>query len=498
MLMFSDVTRAAVLAILALGCTSANRLAVAQDRLQNPDFEIADQDLAPASWSIGRVARDRGYIAALSDEAYSGSTSAKLIYRGYGASPDGFGALVQRIPANGYRGRVIRFSAVAKADVPTESSAGLWLRVDRPDRQIGFFDNMSDHPIRSEGWTPHEIIGPVASDATYISVGLLLNGAGQAWIDTGSLEVVADGNARSAEADAYLDRAMTLLRQNHINSLRADWVSLEELARVRSQGAVTPAQTHEALREVLRALQEPHSSLVEAEDSGKVAREAVLLPTFEILPGPLGLLRLPAHQGRSADEDASYVRTGWGALAAFQRSRVCGVLIDLRSNTGGDMWPMLNAMAPLLGDEPVGGFSTVAPTAVPWLKRGGLFTAPGEDRTETSASPPGPFNWPVALAILVNRETASAGEMAAIAARSVPGSLMFGSMTAGLTSANRPVVLSDGALLNITEASVLDHTGRLISGGLEPDVSVPDSETLHTASEWATARACGGASAETR
>ena len=50
-------------------------------------------------------------------------------------------------------------------------SSALWLRVDRPGGATGFFDNMSDRPVRVSEWREYEIEGPVADDATNVAFG---------------------------------------------------------------------------------------------------------------------------------------------------------------------------------------------------------------------------------------------------------------------------------------------------------------------------------------
>lgn len=60
---------------------------------------------------------------------------------------------------------------------PDVGAAGLWLRVDRPNQVVGFFDNMQHRPVRSAEWREYEIQGPVAGDAINIVGGLLTNGA---------------------------------------------------------------------------------------------------------------------------------------------------------------------------------------------------------------------------------------------------------------------------------------------------------------------------------
>src|SRR5262245_57897825 len=59
----------------------------------------------------------------------------------------GWGNLVQSVPAGALRGRKVRLSAAIDAEVMGRGRAQLWLRVDRPGGQRGFFDNMADRPI---------------------------------------------------------------------------------------------------------------------------------------------------------------------------------------------------------------------------------------------------------------------------------------------------------------------------------------------------------------
>ena len=73
---------------------------------------------------------------------------------------DGFATVMQTVPAMSLRGRTIRFAdsfgCVAKKSA---GAAALWLRIDRPDQQMGFFDNMGNRPIRDPEWkdTPSRV-----------------------------------------------------------------------------------------------------------------------------------------------------------------------------------------------------------------------------------------------------------------------------------------------------------------------------------------------------
>jgi C-terminal processing protease CtpA/Prc len=85
----------------------------------------------------------------------------------------------QGIDVTKYAGKTIRMKAWVKVrGRGPRSQAQLWLRVDRGS-EMGFFDNMSDRPIRADEWTEYAIEGPIAEDANRIGFGALASGKGE-------------------------------------------------------------------------------------------------------------------------------------------------------------------------------------------------------------------------------------------------------------------------------------------------------------------------------
>jgi hypothetical protein len=100
-----------------------------------------------------------------------------------------WGTLMQSIAAKNYVGQRLRFQAKVKtSDV---KSAGLWMRVDKPDKRATAFYNSQDKPIvGSTGWQLRSVVLDVPADSSEIAFGVLLHGKGQVWLDELSLEVV--------------------------------------------------------------------------------------------------------------------------------------------------------------------------------------------------------------------------------------------------------------------------------------------------------------------
>ncbi|WKX71868.1 S41 family peptidase [Streptomyces sp. XD-27] len=151
-------------------------------------------------------------------------------------------------------------------------------------------------------------------------------------------------------------------------------------------------------------------------------------------------------------------------MATADRDGACGWAVDLRPSTGGDMGPLFAVVARVLGDGDVGAF--VAADG----ERGVLTVKDGRLR-HGPAFPPAPSvsrkNPPVA--VLIDDNTASAGEILALAFHGRPQTRFFGTPSAGRTTGNVSHRLSDGAALVLTETRDADRTGKVYDGPIAPD-----------------------------
>jgi len=121
-----------------------------------------------------------------------GPYAAKRTHRTQSPNPtiEGFATLMQTVPADDLRGKTVRLRGKVRAVVRDgQGAAALWLRVDRADRAMGFFDNMGDRPVRDAAWRDYVIEGPVAADATNVAFGVMASGTVQADFDAIDLEV---------------------------------------------------------------------------------------------------------------------------------------------------------------------------------------------------------------------------------------------------------------------------------------------------------------------
>jgi hypothetical protein len=183
--------RLVILATVVIALVWMSLAAAAETVPANLGFEEGQPGQAPDHWRVPKIP---GYHVLISGEDPKSGKQCVTIKRGT-EKPGPFGNVMQGIDAAPFRGKRVRYRAAVRTQIEgQEGSAHLWMRVDLTakdgKRRSGFFDNMSNRPIRKNDWDYYEIVGDIAEDAETVIVGMFLRGSGQAWMDDVSLEIV--------------------------------------------------------------------------------------------------------------------------------------------------------------------------------------------------------------------------------------------------------------------------------------------------------------------
>jgi len=158
---------------------------------RNLKFDEGAVGKAPPGWTVPSLPKDADYMAELRRRGCRSAIGCAVVLVPANA-PTPVASLMQSFSAAAYRGNTVRFRAWLKVEAfDSDGRAQMLLSVDRANRQSGFFDNMSDRPIRSAAWTRFEIEGKVDRDATFINFGVIAVGLlTRVWVDEVSFEVV--------------------------------------------------------------------------------------------------------------------------------------------------------------------------------------------------------------------------------------------------------------------------------------------------------------------
>ena len=167
----------------------------------------------------------------------------------------------------------------------------------------------------------------------------------------------------------YLNELLSVIQENLWDSNEVDWERTRARLFTFADGADTTSDAYLAIRVILQEI-DRHAFLMTPEEiedfeSGGEDWEPIVVDQ----PEPhLGLVVVPGYGGDSgplADEWAASAQRAIAEVAP----EVCGWIVDLRSNTGGNMWPMLAALGPLLDGGLVGAFTAPDATSTPGATR---------------------------------------------------------------------------------------------------------------------------------
>jgi C-terminal processing protease CtpA/Prc len=187
-------------------------------------------------------------------------------------------------------------------------------------------------------------------------------------------------------------------------------------------------------------------------------------------------------------------------VARLDAAGACGFVLDLRSNSGGNLWPMLVGVGPLLGDGEVAIALAPSGTRTPVWYRDGKAGLGDTVQLRVREAPYRLRNPLAPIAVLTDRSTASAAEIIAGAFGARADARRFGAATRGAVTGTRIFPLADGAALVLAVTHTSDRNGRVYSGPLEPDevvdartrnLALADQPVVRAALEWLESqRAC--------
>lgn len=284
----------------------------------------------------------------------------------------------------------------------------------------------------------------------------------------------------SATANAYLNSILDIAQRSSINRLTIDWTAYRNSVIQTAGSAQTIADLFPAIRTAITLLRDGHSSYRSAEGTTLifVALRSCAPPAAVplSLPSNIASVRVGAFSG-TVEQANAYARQIQDAIAAADRDDLIGWIVDLRSNGGGNMWPMIAGLGPILGEGPLGYFIGPTGTETLWEYRDGISRSGGT--AITTVSPPYVLRrQQPRVAVLSDVGIASSGEATLIAFRQRPNTRSFGQPTCGLSTANATFPLSDGGMFTITTSVMADRNKTRFGDSIPPDEVTSDQTQM--------------------
>ena len=239
-----------------------------------------------------------------------------------------------------------------------------------------------------------------------------------------------------------------------------------------------------AVRVLLRVLSDSHSFY---RFENWIYRESFIRCSpsefaFIDLPDQIGYVAVGALSSRSTQEEIqSYTDQIQAILQEGRESGVSAWVVDLSGNTGGLFPPMLAGVGPLLGEDIHGYFLDPDDGPFAWgYENGEAYVDERENVFGSATDPIALFDPEIKVAVIINNQTASAGEATAISFMARPNTRIFGERSCGLSTGNTLYELSNGGEFILTTSIMADREQTPFGEEIVPDESFNNPEELQS------------------
>ncbi|HUB60854.1 MAG TPA: S41 family peptidase [Puia sp.] len=287
------------------------------------------------------------------------------------------------------------------------------------------------------------------------------------------------------KAEQLLDQALHFMEKNYYRRDLVNWKDLTARAHRQLLNAGNCDDAYASITWCFQQLGERHSFIMPPDKAARYtgdesppedpANLADLVGQIhgEWLKDSIGYLTIPWVRTTDSLVCEHIADSLQAVIARLDSRHITRWIIDLRNNTGGNCWPMLAGIGPLLGDG-VYGYFVASGERIPISYYDGsacqgrhVRCRVSEDHGyHTHASRK-------SIVVLTGRRTVSAGEIVALAFKGREQTCLIGQPTAGLTTANATYPLSDQSMLVLTVCQEADFAGHVCDGRIQPDQLIP-------------------------
>ena len=194
----------------------------------------------------------------------------------------------------------------------------------------------------------------------------------------------------------------------------------------------------------------------------------------QIIDHTIAYLRIPGNNDFAFKKVDSIANDLTYHINKLSTAKIKAWIIDLRINTGGNMYPIFLGLQEFIGDQNIifGGFRNAQGlSSGQWEIRDGHMRIDGIELLR-QAQLKNPIKKDIPIVILTSCYTASAGEMTAISLIGRKNTYIFGEPTADYTTAVQGFTINKDAGINLSTDYVVDRNSKIYTGNILPDVEV--------------------------
>lgn len=373
-------------------------------------------------------------------------------------------------------------------------NAGLWCQIwDKDSKQIGFANLEQQNTIISgtNEWKKYSLILTINSNCKKLLLGGYLQGNGTIWYDDFSINEIPFSNTPpTKEVRTYIKDFHKIVKTNSIFSDSLNWDTIDKEIKLLSNGMKSLDEAKSISTYILDKLREAgdHHSFILSQVNTEKSSKGNLddrEPSGKILNKNIGYIYVPGFLSSSDTASRSFAEKIQLIIKELDlQNEIQGWIVDLRENTGGNMYPMIAGLGPLIDNGTLGHFiSSNNKRQYKWYYENGKCGA-GIGTVVNIKNFYSPKNRNSKIAVLVGSNTGSSGEMTTISFIGKSNARLFGQPTAGLTTANVGFKLSDKSTLLLAVSTVSDRNNKKYLQRINPDVICDNENIIELAERW--------------
>lgn len=290
---------------------------------------------------------------------------------------------------------------------------------------------------------------------------------------------------------AFVDKSIDLIRLNAVDT--SNMIPIQKIFYSKAKDFNSVSELPPLYSEIFMLLNDHHGSL---KYKGKtygwnkpaISKNAYLKEKLkfdkavvsQIIDKRIGYIRIPGNNDFAFTQVDSIANDITGHINKINSTKIKAWIIDLRTNTGGNMYPILLGLKEFIGSENIifGGFrNSKNESSGRWEIKNGKMLIDGIELAR-KVQLERPIRKDVPIVILTSCYTASAGEMTAISLIGRKNTFVVGEPTAGYTTAVQGFAINDNAGLNLATDYVHDRNLKVYKNQILPDIEVLQGDNI--------------------
>lgn len=335
----------------------------------------------------------------------------------------------------------------------------------------------------------------VSPDAEILRIGAALGASGSLWVDDFMIQEIALHDCTFEKSHlAFMKECMDIIGQYSLYKDDIDTAQLMKNWKRLSSCSTSMEGVQEGLKFILPSIDNhsffmPASKVNKWQNTSSDSKANIVYSKGHHLGDHYAYIWMPHFSSGDSISNIQFANHIQQLIDSLDHPSIKGWILDLRDNQGGNCWPMLAGIGPLLG-EGICGYFKKEEYYDKWIYRAGGSYYNEDIITQINIPPYLPYIKNPPMAVLIGPRTSSSGEVIAVAFKNRPKTRLFGLPTSGYSTGNASHLLSDGSMLFLAQSVYTDRDKNAYRDGLTPDVEIKpqeestEDEAVNRALDW--------------